>query len=769
MSVELAGAAAFADGPYAPILTAPVHIEGSDPSLATEVLPPPPTLAFIRLPMNKRPGDLSKRPLPSFLPRSDPGTTYATHTVPTPMVISTSSGVEDQGTPHAPSASSFLSQVTRLQRNSARLNIPLPPSNLPDEQSKVSLSAAGPSTPALSISNDDESPIAPDMPNESSFQSPAKRARGRPRKAEKDSKTDGIEIDGEPEPDAPKEAVFRNDDICACCSVSHSNSTASPLSHFLYCDGCTRSFHMGCLDPPIMDDEDLPPPEKDWFCPSCIADKTTPPRLPRNPGLFDLLVYQQQQELPKVFQLPEEIRGYFKDVAIGPQGAYLDISELKAGRANRHGFLEERDPYRLKDRNNNLITCYRCSRSAAPRFSLESGVSVPSKAGTRRPSEPRKAKLAADAAIQSNQSMISCDYCNLHWHLDCLDPPLTTMPPTLKKWMCPNHAENAMPPRRSVKTPRIVEVKERGMRNNGNIEIIPSAEDMASEQDGRYDEIWINSKKYMIPERTIRLDFLDKATQRRNPGFRSNPPPPPQPPPTVASSRAPSSSPLTSLSSLSDDDERRRDMADMDAAISSRPSDTAQSLLLLHPENFQALETSQGAFPIQSSLMPSISTDTSLPNHRNYPPTSSTNSRAHSSSVSRSAPHPPPLPSSSISRTSTESPFPLGETHVKDVKAGSTATSFRIRLNRSTAASTAQRPPTNQSPAPPPPISNGELGRDNASADPEIRALPPALPNANGVAALALLTPREIEQLLHIRNTILVKGEQKLLEFLASE
>lgn len=97
MSADLAGGAAFADGPYAPLLIAPVHIEGSDPSLATEVLPPPPPIAFIRLPMNKRPGDLSKRPLPSFIPSSDPGTTYATHTVATPMVISTSSAAEDQG------------------------------------------------------------------------------------------------------------------------------------------------------------------------------------------------------------------------------------------------------------------------------------------------------------------------------------------------------------------------------------------------------------------------------------------------------------------------------------------------------------------------------------------------------------------------------------------------------------------------------------------------------------------------------------------------
>ncbi|KAG7281401.1 hypothetical protein CRUP_029850 [Coryphaenoides rupestris] len=33
-----------------------------------------------------------------------------------------------------------------------------------------------------------------------------------------------------------------------------------------------------------------------------------------------------------------------------------------------------------------------------------------------------------------------CDYCPLLFHMDCLDPPLTTLP--AGKWMCPNHVEH---------------------------------------------------------------------------------------------------------------------------------------------------------------------------------------------------------------------------------------------------------------------------------------------------------------------------------------
>lgn len=39
---------------------------------------------------------------------------------------------------------------------------------------------------------------------------------------------------------------------------------------------------------------------------------------------------------------------------------------------------------------------------------------------------------------------MSCDHCALHWHLDCLNPPLASMPNSGRKWMCPNHAEQVM-------------------------------------------------------------------------------------------------------------------------------------------------------------------------------------------------------------------------------------------------------------------------------------------------------------------------------------
>jgi hypothetical protein len=49
--------------------------------------------------------------------------------------------------------------------------------------------------------------------------------------------------------------------------------------------------------------------------------------------------------------------------------------------------------------------------------------------------------------------IISCDYCPLHWHMDCLDPPMTAIPGRERKWMCPNHIEHIFVSLGSTVTP----------------------------------------------------------------------------------------------------------------------------------------------------------------------------------------------------------------------------------------------------------------------------------------------------------------------------
>jgi len=51
-----------------------------------------------------------------------------------------------------------------------------------------------------------------------------------------------------------------NNDYCDSCGGK---------GHFLCCEGgCLRSFHFGCLEPPLEIDE---VPEESWFCKACRA------------------------------------------------------------------------------------------------------------------------------------------------------------------------------------------------------------------------------------------------------------------------------------------------------------------------------------------------------------------------------------------------------------------------------------------------------------------------------------------------------------------
>ena len=176
---------------------------------------------------------------------------------------------------------------------------------------------------------------------------------------------------------------------------------------------------------------------------------------------------------------------------------------------SRHGMGEEREPYRLRDTKGLCTLCVACGKSALPEELL--------------PSTP----LESDLRSQQWKSMISCDYCSLHWHLDCLNPPLATLPPFGRKWKCPNHASNAAVwvtyfliklltdtdqpkqriPRNNVVTKDVTGPSE---YNNGNIEII-NMEDSSDHAKIPTDDVLINGTRYRVPERAIILDFWSKT------------------------------------------------------------------------------------------------------------------------------------------------------------------------------------------------------------------------------------------------------------------
>ncbi len=309
------------------------------------------------------------------------------------------------------------------------------------------------------------------------------------------------------------------------------------------CDECPRSFHFHCLNPPLDIDEMPGQGEDDtWKCRVCAAGKVGKVR---HRTLFGQLIAQVEAENPTVFTLPPEVRQNFRGVITGSDGSYVNGAALKPLKANKAGLVEERDPYKLRDKNNRPVFCYHCGGSAMPletprapgssRAAGSSSSAATSALFSRDLTLPTETQLAQ---VNKNwRSILSCDYCNLHWHLDCLDPPMTSMPSLTKKWKCPGHSENAVEPRRIAKSLQNIELPipnhrnigagkpyTARVRNNGEIDIIPEALDKTFDrQDGSGPSLtpgWAEQIiemssgpkfRFKVPEKVIRTDFWNRV------------------------------------------------------------------------------------------------------------------------------------------------------------------------------------------------------------------------------------------------------------------
>lgn len=171
---------------------------------------------------------------------------------------------------------------------------------------------------------------------------------------------------------------------------------------------------------------------------------------------------------------------------------------------NRMGAPEEPDYKKLRDKDGHVLTCHTCGRSTD----------------------------------NGKRELIPCDYCPARFHTDCLDPPLA-VPPRRRPgdkpngtWRCPLHTDpmvqnihqdrspeyiaaladgerliSRKPKLRRPKNAVPIDVElERGTRNNGlvDIDLMPEAED-------NFRDIDMGGEIYRIPEKGLRLDFIDKV------------------------------------------------------------------------------------------------------------------------------------------------------------------------------------------------------------------------------------------------------------------
>ncbi|KAF9646855.1 hypothetical protein BDM02DRAFT_2882724 [Thelephora ganbajun] len=519
-----------------PILQ-PSHLEG-DPTLATEILPGPPSLLSVQQSAVRK--DTKKPSFTlSYLPTSDPGSTYSVLGLAhTPTVVSMGVDGPRRKRPRTSKISPMSTLQPRISTRARQANSSAIVANANSHEAATTWSALPqditvrssppPDTDepmasrSNSVSNLDEATPQAEIRVNGTDRSVTRKDKGKGKEKEKGAANgkaaeEPLAITYNLNEFGPPPA---NEDHCSSCQS---------FGSLVYCDGCPRAFHLWCLDPP-MEPQDLPEGDKRWFCPACVMQRESSSRSTTQAGIITPLLHQLTSSIPTEFRLPEEIRTHFKDVGTSAKGAYVDTSKIKLPRLNRHGQLEDRDPHRLKDRNGDPILCFRCGLSALPYHDT--------------PVQRKRPRKASQRPVNTEgwKSIVSCDYCDLSWHLDCIDPPLDSMPLFGIKWMCPNHADQVYKSKRRVPKQHagFIEITKPRQRNNGNIEVVQSDYLTAEEQKVLVDEVTINGRRYRIPERVIRLDFWNRISgiPLENPCDDST-----------------ASSPLTSLSSLDDGSE----------------------------------------------------------------------------------------------------------------------------------------------------------------------------------------------------------------------
>lgn len=110
-----------------------------------------------------------------------------------------------------------------------------------------------------------------------------------------------------------------NDDYCSSCGGN---------GDLICCDGCPRSFHMTCLDPPL--NKYAMPVE--WFCNVCRTERN-PPSFPDRRHPFGELLARLDGKNSSAFRLPTDIINHFEGVRANGDGEYEEIvAPVKPGR-----------------------------------------------------------------------------------------------------------------------------------------------------------------------------------------------------------------------------------------------------------------------------------------------------------------------------------------------------------------------------------------------------------------------------------------------------
>ncbi|CAH1802163.1 unnamed protein product [Owenia fusiformis] len=232
-----------------------------------------------------------------------------------------------------------------------------------------------------------------------------------------------------------------NHDCCDSCKEG---------GDLLCCDRCPAAFHLQCHDPPL-EDEDLPTGE--WICHNCKVTPMIPvPSLPE----------KDDDNMSTCSSTSRQ--------STNSQGSRTRVTKRRATipeiLANqKKALLDELDDEDEKETEHPLMMLTRAAKLMNPKqYELPSELActtnLPGTSKTKwwvKPKYPIKklaheldngiVPLPAKVCFLCSKScrknpLLQCDYCPLLYHMDCLNPPMASLPSG--RWMCPNHAENTV-------------------------------------------------------------------------------------------------------------------------------------------------------------------------------------------------------------------------------------------------------------------------------------------------------------------------------------
>ncbi|XP_037292564.1 PHD finger protein 12 [Manduca sexta] len=224
-----------------------------------------------------------------------------------------------------------------------------------------------------------------------------------------------------------------NHDSCDACGEG---------GDLICCDRCPASFHLGCYDPPL-DENDIPAGL--WLCRECRAYDDNKPASSRSSRAQSPADSKSDSE-KKSRLLTRNNRANSK----------------KRSKDEEDEIKQEPEPEKEKETEDKELSPMEVLVNAAkimnPRqFELPREMRIPcvfpgtEKEGTKNGNAslitvdawgcvPLPAKSCYTCQGTCKQApLLQCDYCPLLFHQDCLDPPLTALP--TGRWMCPNHVE----------------------------------------------------------------------------------------------------------------------------------------------------------------------------------------------------------------------------------------------------------------------------------------------------------------------------------------